>query len=476
MFRQMMTAVFVFMLGAVACAQESESTEPRGLEAETFRETPVSRSEIQLSFAPVVREAAPAVVNVYSRRVIAQRSPFAGDPFFERFFGGPQVRQREVNSLGSGVIVDASGVIVTNNHVVAGARDLRVVLSDRREFEAQLLLADERTDLAVLKISAGEPLPVLPYDERGASEVGDLVLAIGNPFGVGQTVTSGIVSALARTDVGVSDFASFIQTDAAINPGNSGGALVNMNGELIGVNTAIFSRSGGSHGIGFAIPADMVRVVVSAALENGRIVRPWLGARLQPVTNDLAQSLGLDRPRGAIVAELWPGGAADRAGLERGDVILAVDGASVNDETGARFRFATRALGESAELTVLRDGAERVLSVQAEPAPGDTEGERLLVEGRNPFQGAELVQLSPAFNDENGLDAFMRGVLVFTVTRRSAASFVGFQPGDRVLSVQGRPVETLDDLERILGRHDDARVWPVEIERRGERIRRELRL
>ncbi|MCC5997090.1 MAG: DegQ family serine endoprotease [Oceanicaulis sp.] len=440
------------------------------------RAAPGSREQIQLSFAPIVREAAPAVVNVYSRRVIAQRSPFSGDPFFERFFGGPQTRQREVNSLGSGVIVDPSGVIVTNNHVVAGARDLRVVLSDRREFAAELLLADERTDLAVLKIDADAPLPVMAMDASGLAEVGDLVLAIGNPFGVGQTVTSGIVSALARTDVGITDYAFFIQTDAAVNPGNSGGALVNMNGELIGVNTAIFSRSGGSQGIGFAIPAEMVRTVVAAASEGGRIVRPWLGARLQAVTSDLAQSFGLDRPRGAVVAELWPDGAAERAGLQRGDVVLEVDGVQVNDENGARFRFATRTIGQDARLTVLRDGGELTLTVPAEAAPGDPEGRRMSIDGRNPLQGAELVQLSPAFNEENGIDPFARGVLVFAVTPRTNAAFIGFQPGDRILSLMGEALDDLAGAQDILRRHDGEVRWPVEIERRGERVRREVRL
>ncbi|KAA5801547.1 DegQ family serine endoprotease [Alkalicaulis satelles] len=475
---------FILLTGAsfsAACGQEPPSDTASaqlaaGAAPEAVRAAPESQAQIQLSFAPVVREAAPAVVNVYSRRVIAQRSPFAGDPFFERFFGGPQPRQREVNSLGSGVIVDASGVIVTNNHVVAGARDLRVVLSDRREFAAELLLADERTDLAVLKIDADEPLPVMAFDDSGTAEVGDLVLAIGNPFGVGQTVTSGIVSALARTDVGITDYAFFIQTDAAVNPGNSGGALVNMRGELIGVNTAIFSRSGGSQGIGFAIPAEMVRTVVAAAEDGGRIVRPWLGARLQAVTSDLAQSFGLDRPRGAVVAELWPDAAAERAGLRRGDVVLAVDGVQVNDENGARFRFATRSIGQDARVTVLRDGDELTLTVPAEAAPGDPEGRRLQVEGRNPLQGAELVQLSPAFNEENGLDPFARGVLVFSVTPRTNAGFVGFQPGDRVLSLMGESVEDLSDASDILRRHDGAVRWPVEIERRGDRIRREVRL
>jgi Do/DeqQ family serine protease len=460
------------LLTAPACSQEAPAeTVPAPVE----RVAPQSQAQVQLSFAPIVREAAPAVVNVYSRRVIAQRTPFAGDPMFERFFG-PQVRQREVQSLGSGVIVDPSGVIVTNNHVVQGAQDLRVVLSDRREYEAELLLADERTDLAVLKISAAEDLPVLAYDEDGASEVGDLVLAIGNPFGVGQTVTSGIVSALARTDVGITDYAFFIQTDAAVNPGNSGGALVDMDGELIGVNTAIFSRSGGSNGIGFAVPVEMVRTVVAAALQDGEIIRPWLGARLQPVTNDLAQSIGLDRPRGAIVAEIWPDGPAQLAGIERGDVLVAVDGVEINNEAGARFRFATRTIGETADLTVLRDGERLELTVQAQPAPGVAEGERLDVRGRNPFQGAEVVELSPAFNEENGLDAFQTGVLIFSVNRRSPADYFGFQPGDRIIAVDGADVSTLEDLEAVLDASDGIRRWPVEIERRGERFSRVLSL
>ena len=454
----MLRTLGLTLLGAALATAPANAQDDAGIE----RSVPASQAQVQLSFAPVVREAAPAVVNVYSRRVIAQRSPFAGDPLFERFFG-PQVREREVNSLGSGVIVDPSGVIVTNNHVVRGAQDLRVVLSDRREYEAELLLADERTDLAVLQINADESLPVLAYDEGGDAEVGDLVLAIGNPFGVGQTVTSGIVSALARTDVGITDYAFFIQTDAAVNPGNSGGALVDMDGELIGVNTAIFSRSGGSNGIGFAVPVEMVQTVVAAALQDGEIIRPWLGARLQPVTNDIAQSLGLDRPQGAIVAELWPDGAADDAGIQRGDVVIAVDGVPVNDEAGARFRFATRTIGETADLTVVRNGEARALRVEARPAPGLLEGERLLVDGRNILNGVELVELSPAFNEEVGLDPFEQGVMVFRLQRRSP-----FRPGDRLLSLQGEPIRSLNDLDAVLDRYDGARRWPVEIERRGE--------
>ncbi len=466
------TLVSVFALFLPASAASAQLLEgPPGAE----RRAPESRSEMQLSFAPVVREAAPAVVNVYSSRMISQRTPFAGDPLFERFFG-PQVREREVQSLGSGVIVDETGVIVTNNHVVRGAQELRVVLADRREYDAEVLLADERTDLAVLKIEAEEALPVLRLNDDGQPEVGDLVLAIGNPFGVGQTVTSGIVSATARTDVGITDYAFFIQTDAAVNPGNSGGALVAMDGELIGVNTAIFSRSGGSNGIGFAIPVEMVRRIVDAALSGEELVRPWLGAQLQPVDSALAQSLGLERPRGAIVAQVFPESPAARAGLERGDVLLEIDGAEINDEAAARFAFATRAVGDNAQLTLLRDGEEESLRVRAAPPPGDPEGEKRALAGRHPLSGATVVELSPAFNEANRIDAFETGVVVFEVNRRAPARYFGFQPGDRIVEVAGVQVSTIEDLANALEANEGARLWPVEIQRRGERLAVTLRL
>lgn len=463
-------------LGAIAVNPAVGQDETLAGAGTPQRALPLSRGDMQLSFAPIVREAAPAVVNVYSRRVVADRNPFAGDPMFERFFGRQAPRQREVQSLGSGVIVDGAGLIVTNNHVVAGAQELRVVLHDRRELEAEILLADERTDLAVLRVLADEPLPVLPFDLSGSAEVGDLVLAIGNPFGVGQTVTSGIISALARTDVGITDYAFFIQTDAAINPGNSGGALVSMNGELLGINTAIFSRSGGSQGIGFAIPAEMVRSVVQAATRGGELVRPWLGARLQPVTSDIALSMGFDRPRGVLVADVYPEGPADMARLRRGDVILSVDGVEANNEAAVRFRFATRAIGDEAQVRIMREGRERTLTVMAEAPPGDREGERIILNGRNPFQGVEVVELSPAFNEANGLDPFTDGLVVTRVERRSAAEFYGFRPGDRILSVNQRTVRTVREMERELARHEGAREWPVEIERRGERHASVLRL
>ncbi|HKF70352.1 MAG TPA: trypsin-like peptidase domain-containing protein, partial [Stellaceae bacterium] len=291
---------------------------------------PRSREAIRLSFAPIVKQAAPAVVNVFSRRVVrTSASPFADDPFFRRFFGNrspfglPQ--ERVQNSLGSGVIIDPDGLIVTNHHVIQEAQEITVVLSDRREFEAKVLRSDERTDLAVLKIDQkGERLPTLELGDSDALQVGDLVLAIGNPFGVGQTVTSGIVSGLARTAIGISDFRSFIQTDAAINPGNSGGALVDVDGKLVGINTAIYSRSGGSIGIGFAIPTSMVRAVVEGAKTGKLIARAWLGATGQPVTAEIAQAAGLDRPRGALVKEVVAESPAAQAGIRPGDVIVAI--------------------------------------------------------------------------------------------------------------------------------------------------------
>ncbi|MDA0240497.1 MAG: trypsin-like peptidase domain-containing protein, partial [Proteobacteria bacterium] len=315
--------------------------------ASAQKRIPSSQSDIQLSFAPLVKRVAPAVVNIFTTKTVTARrvSPLFDDPFFRRFFGenfaGPR-RQRKENSLGSGVIVRPDGMIITNHHVIQGADEITVILADRREFKAVIVGSDERTDLAVLRIdTGGRSLPHLTFRDSDDLEVGDLVLAIGNPFGVGQTVTSGIVSALARTQVGINDLNFFIQTDAAINPGNSGGALVTMDGKLVGVNSAIYSRSGGSIGIGFAIPANMVQTVMTG-LTGGQLVRPWLGGAGQAVTSDIANSIGLDRPVGVLINSLYPNGPATRAGLAIGDVVLAVNDREVNDPEALRFRIASR--------------------------------------------------------------------------------------------------------------------------------------
>src|ERR1700745_3066706 len=289
------------------------------------------------------------------------------DPIFRRFFGVPgQQPEQMQRSLGSGVMVDPSGLVVTNNHVVEGADQFKVSLSDKREFEAEIVLKDSRTDLAVLRLKdSHERFPTLDFANSDELMVGDVVLAIGNPFGVGQTVTHGIISALARTQVGIPDYQFFIQTDAAINPGNSGGALVDVNGRLAGINTAIFSRSGGSLGIGFAIPSTMVEVVGGSR----PVTPPWLGAKLQAITPEIAENLGLARPAGALVASVSPGGPAARAGLKSGDVLASIDGKPVDDPNASESRSMTKPLGRSAQLDVLRSGRETRLTVPLETAP-----------------------------------------------------------------------------------------------------------
>src|SRR5258708_3954312 len=311
------------------------------------RTPPGNREVLQWSFAPIVKKAAPAVVNVYSRRVVQTRSPFFDDPAFRRFFGNQSPfglpRQRVQQSLGSGVVLDASGLIGTNHHVIEAAEEITVVLNDRREFEAKLLVSDDRADLAVLKIDThGEKLAALELGDSDQLEVGDLVLAIGNPFGVGQSVSSGIVSALARTGIG-SDVSSFIQTDAAINPGNSGGALVDLDGRLVGINTAIFSQSGGSVGIGFAIPTSLVRSTLQAAASGGKIVRPWPGASGQGGRTDVPPSLGLPHPEGMLVKDVATGSPAAQAAVNGRGVNLPLARHARHDTPGQPFLLATLA-------------------------------------------------------------------------------------------------------------------------------------
>jgi Do/DeqQ family serine protease len=377
-------------------------------------------------------------------------------------------RPRTARSLGSGVIVDPSGLIVTNGHVIEGADEVKISLADKREFDASVLLKDSRTDLAILRIKANERLPALEFADSDALAVGDVVLAIGNPFGVGQTVTHGIVSAVARTQVGITDYQFFIQTDAAINPGNSGGALVDMAGKLVGINTAIYSRSGGSQGVGFAIPANMVRVVVASARNGGQTVkRPWLGARLQPLTSEIAESLSLKRPVGALVASVVPDGPAAKAGLRPGDVIVSVDGQEVDDPNAFDYRFATRTLGGTAKVAVLRSGREHVVTITLQTAP-ERPRDEVVIRDRSPFLGARIANLSPALADELQLSTTSEGVVILDSDAGSYASNLGFQRGDIIEEVNGIKIERTRDLERIA--RDGARSWRIVIQRRGQRI------
>jgi Do/DeqQ family serine protease len=432
------------------------------------RRVPSSPAELQLSFAPVVKRVTPAVVNVYAARVIENRNPFMNDPLFRRFFG-TMPREQVMRSLGSGVIVDPSGLVVTNYHVIEGASEVKVALSDKREFDAEIVLKDEHSDLTILRLKdANEKFPVLDFANSDDLQVGDVVLAIGDPFGVGQTVTHGIVSALARTQVGISDYQFFIQTDAAINPGNSGGALVDLNGRLVGINTAIYSRSGGSQGIGFAIPANMVRVVVSSAKGGSAAVkRPWLGAKLQEVTAEIADSLGLKRPAGALVASVAPGGPAARAGIKTGDVIAAVDGTVVDDPNSFDYRFATKPLGGSAQVTLLRQGREMTVAVGLQTAP-ESPRDEVEIQARSPFTGAKVANLSPALADELRLDTAAHGVVITGVADGSTAQTIGFRKGDIVLSVNNQKIEKSADLDRVT--RAGGRSWRVTINRGGQEI------
>lgn len=437
----------------------------------TTERVPASTSEISLTFAPLVRQASPAVVNVYTEKNVSQR----GMTLEQLMFGVAPQQGRVQNSLGSGVIVGADGIIVTNNHVIQGADTFRVVLSDRREYSAELLLGDERTDLAVLRINTeGVRLPVLPFADTRDAQVGDLVLAIGNPFGVGQTVTNGIISATARTDVGINDYSFFIQTDAAVNPGNSGGALINTRGELVGVNTAIFSRTGGSVGIGFAIPSEMVKRVVDAAVNGGTFVRPWLGLAGQSVSFDIAKAQGLDRPVGVMVTEVYPGGPAERAGLRRGDLVTAIDEREVFDEKGLKFLAAIRNPGETAKLSVLRGGKVQSFDVRVEPPPGATEADVVLLTNGSVFNGARVIELSPRLAEENGLDPFTRGsgIYVHSVTRGTISRNY-FRPGDIIRSVNGKQTKTVKEFQDVL--KANTREWDIEIERNGRLVRGTVR-
>ncbi|MFI0849198.1 DegQ family serine endoprotease [Mesorhizobium sp. IMUNJ 23232] len=447
--------------------------EPPPPPAPPGRRLPFGRAEIQLSFAPLVKETAPAVVNVYASKQARARSPFEGDPFFERFFGGggpPRAR----SALGSGVLVDKSGLVVTNYHVIRDADEVKVATSDGREFESKVLLKDETIDLAVLKIDGDADFPVIPIGDSDALEIGDLVLAIGNPFGVGQTTTSGIVSALARSHIGVSDFGFFIQTDAAINPGNSGGALINMSGQVVGINTAIFSRSGGSIGIGFAIPSNIVRAVVNAA-RNGQdfFERPFIGATFEPVTAQIAESLGMKLPTGALVSDVADGGPAAKAGLKPGDVVLAMNDIAIEHVDALGYRLATQPIGGKATLKILSKGEEKTIEISLDRAPEGASKEAVTIDGRSPFAGAKVTALSPRLAQRLGIPTETTGIIMTDIDRNSPAAGFGFRPGDIVREVNGEKITSAAQLEQIAGQN--TRWWRFTVERDGQLMRQMLR-
>ena len=416
------------------------------------QQVPSSAAQMQLSFVPLVKQATPAVVNIYARILTKpQRTPLQADPFFERFFRDPfSERPRVQNSLGSGVILSADGIVVSNYHVVGTATDIRVVLNDRREFSAHVLLGDAESDLAILKLEGAADLPFLELRDSDAVEVGELALAIGNPFGVGQTVSSGIVSGLARS--GAADNGGqgyFIQTDAPINPGNSGGALIDMAGRLIGVNTSILTRSGGSNGIGFAIPADLVAAFVAQA-RAGEVAfsRPWAGLAGQPVDADMAGPLGLDRPGGIIVSGLHPSSPFNAAGLQVGDVIVSVDDQPVNTPSEMIYRMSVAGLGHSARVGVRRDGVLQEMTVALIAAPDEPDRAEVTLGTRSLLPGLRAARINPAVISELNLPLESSGVVVMDAGRYGPR--VGLRDGDVILSVNGVEVAETHSLAALL--------------------------
>lgn len=431
---------------------------------------PLSRPEITLSFAPVAKQVSPAVVNIYTSRREQVRSPFFGmmqDPFFEQFFNrsfGNMPRERVVNSLGSGVIVDKTGLVVTSNHVIQGAEDIVVALADGREMKAKISVQDPSSDLALLKLPGAKNIPALTLGNSDALEVGDLVLAVGNPFGVGQTVTSGIVSALARPASGVSDYNFFIQTDAAINPGNSGGALVNMKGELVGVNTAIYSKTGGSLGIGFAIPSSMISALLNSNGEKSTsVIRPWLGATYQPMSQEIADSLGLETPRGALVVAVNKDSPADKSGLKSGDIITGINQVAVDSPNTLRFRVATANISEPVTLDVLRDGKTLSLPVTLILPPEIPPRDARTLKGQHPLNEVTVINLSPRVAMELGTNE-QKGVLITKV----GGTRVGMQPGDRLLAINGTEVTGTKQLQTLMVNR--VAGWEIDFERGGRKL------
>jgi Do/DeqQ family serine protease len=432
---------------------------------------PRIREEKILSYAPVVKKVAPAVVNIYAfqhAKAEESISPFMNDPFFKQFFEHLHPGEgREQYSLGSGVIVSKEGYILTNNHVIENADEIHVVLADKREYTAKPIVKDKRTDLALLKIEGDDDFPFLTVSLHEDLEVGDVVLAIGNPFGVGQTVTNGIVSALARSEEGISDYRSFIQTDAAINPGNSGGALVTTDGRLVGINTAIYSKSGGSIGIGFAIPTVLAIPVIESVKNGGHVVRPWAGLEIEAVTAETAHALGLPRPYGVLVKGVYPGGPADKAGVKVGDFIAALDNHEISDDASFVYKVGVSPVGEKAELTIVRNGVEKKIPIILSEPMAAKDSSPLTIEGENPLQGTSIRTLSPALALNMGLNPMKPGVVITDIAKTGPAAQLGIQPGDILESINKKSVKTKEDAVHLLEKAN--RDWTLTF-RRGNRV------
>jgi serine protease Do len=432
-------------------------------------------------FEEVAKRVTPAVVNISTTRVVKEEgsgssNPFFNDPFFQRFFGQepfqlPEIpKEQREQSLGSGVIVDPRGYIVTNNHVVEKAQEIKVVLSDRREFKGKVVGSDPKSDIAVVKID-GKDLPTVSWGDSSRLQVGQYVMAIGNPFGLNQTVTMGIVSAVGRANVGIADYEDFIQTDAAINPGNSGGALVNTQGELIGINTAIFTRSGGFMGIGFAVPSNMARSVMESLVKTGKVIRGWLGISIQEVSPELAKQFGLSEPKGALVADVLPHTPAERAGIKRGDIILELDGKTIENAGQLRNLVAEIPIGKKVKIKVFRDKQEQELEITIGEQPKEAaRGGKAEAATSVALNGVEVQDLTPETASRLGLPRNQQGVVIDQVERGSLAEEAGLQQSDVIVEVNRKPIKNTRDYEQVVSKIKKDETVLLLIKRQGGSI------
>ena len=457
------------IVAAIDASSPNSSTHASVPPKINVQSAPLSReTKTTTSFAPVIKQVAPSVVNIYSTktvRVNPRLMPFFDDPFLRRFFGGdpnedPQgnrrrPRTREEQSLGSGVIVSEDGYILTNNHVVDGADEIKVVLADdKKEFPAKLIGSDPQTDVAVLKVD-GKKLPAVTTADSDQLEVGDVVLAIGNPFGIGQTVTMGIVSAMGRGGFGVVDYEDFIQTDASINPGNSGGALVDAEGRLVGLNTFIISRSGGNQGVGFAVPINLARSVMERLTRDGKVVRGFLGVKLQPlVTAELAKQFGLPDQNGALISEVMPDTPAAKAGLKEGDFIVEFDGKKVSDNRHLRLMASQTAPKTKVTLKVVRDGKDKTFTVTLDELSDKQTAQGMRKSGspdigEDALDGVEVSDLDAQLRREFDIPANVRGAVVTNVDEDAPAYRAELRAGDVVLEIDRKPVRNADDAVKL---------------------------
>lgn len=415
----------------------------------------------------VAEQVLPSVVNISSvKKVTVNRSPLFSDPFFRDFFGDGIPRERVQQALGSGVIVSGDGYIVTSNHVVSGADEVEVRLSDERVFTAKIIGNDPKSDVAVIKIDAKD-LPVIKIGKSSNLRIGSYVLALGNPYGLAGTVTHGIISALGRSGLGITEYENFIQTDAPINPGNSGGALVNMDGELIGINTAILSQTGGNIGIGFAIPVDLVMDIVESLRKYGRVVRGWLGVTVQEITPEIAEAMELKTPRGVLIADVIKGSPAAEAGIRQGDVVVSINGKEVNDPSALQFLVSEIAPGTKVPVTVIRNGSRKSVTVTiGDLSEAEVPRDTYLVEDNRFLEGARIAELSPPLRESLEVPNNVDGVVVAGVESNSPASSTGLRPGDVIVAINGRKIAGISEFKQFL-QSVNGRRMEISIYRQG---------